>query len=115
MVSAKASRLIQSATTAIRNLVSEGASVRRTAQTLMRDHAEACEIAESYWEQCNPTISNLPQSLLTKLFVYAWVRRERRTLLCDHNYVDVSEAGPDSGNVDHECSKCGHYVHASLY
>jgi len=34
---------------------------------------------------------------------------------CVHKWVDVSTAGPDSGNMDVECSKCGAYKHIPLY
>jgi len=35
--------------------------------------------------------------------------------VCDHEYIDCSYGGPDSGNMDHKCKKCGHYVSVPLY
>jgi hypothetical protein len=32
-----------------------------------------------------------------------------------HDTVDVSTAGPDSGNMDHECRTCGRYWSVPLY
>lgn len=34
---------------------------------------------------------------------------------CDHKFVDRSHAGPESGDMDIECSKCGYYVSIPLY
>lgn len=33
----------------------------------------------------------------------------------NHKLVDRSSAGPDSGNMDHECVRCGEYWSAPLY
>lgn len=33
----------------------------------------------------------------------------------DHDLVDCSEAGPDSGNMDHRCRRCGQYWSIPLY
>jgi len=41
-----------------------------------------------------------------------------RMLLCKkfgHKVVDVSSGTPDSGNMDHECERCGEYWHVPLY
>lgn len=38
--------------------------------------------------------------------------------LCDgigHDIVDRSSAGPDSGNMDYECIRCGQYWSVPLY
>jgi hypothetical protein len=32
-----------------------------------------------------------------------------------HKLVDRSSAGPESGNADHDCSRCGEYWHWPLY
>lgn len=32
-----------------------------------------------------------------------------------HKLVDCSSAGPESGNMDHECKRCGEYWHRTLY
>ncbi len=32
-----------------------------------------------------------------------------------HDLRDLSSAGPDSGNMDHECVRCGLYFHVTLY
>lgn len=32
-----------------------------------------------------------------------------------HKLSDCSSAGPDSGNMDHECLRCGHYWSVPLY
>lgn len=32
-----------------------------------------------------------------------------------HKWVDCSYAGPDSGNMDMECERCGYYDHIPLY
>ena len=39
-------------------------------------------------------------------------------LICDkfgHKYVDYGHAGPDSGPIDLECSRCGYSHHEQLY
>ena len=33
----------------------------------------------------------------------------------DHEIEDCSSAGPDSGNMDHECVRCGQYWSVPLY
>jgi len=41
-----------------------------------------------------------------------------KTLVCyikDHDLEDCSSAGPDSGNMDHQCKRCGRYWHVPLY
>jgi hypothetical protein len=35
--------------------------------------------------------------------------------MCDHDWIDDSHAGPDSGNIDMTCRKCGKTCYASLY
>lgn len=38
--------------------------------------------------------------------------------VCDregHVWRDVSHAGPNGGDADHECQRCGKYVHVPLY
>lgn len=38
--------------------------------------------------------------------------------LCEeigHDIVDCSFAGPDNGNMDHECRRCGQYWSVPLY
>ena len=32
-----------------------------------------------------------------------------------HDLVDVSSAGPESGDMDHECRRCGEYWSVPLY
>ena len=32
-----------------------------------------------------------------------------------HKWEDYSHAGPDSGSIDMECSRCGHSYHHCLY
>jgi hypothetical protein len=34
---------------------------------------------------------------------------------CDHDWIDESEAGPDSGNIDMTCRKCGKVCYVNLY
>lgn len=34
---------------------------------------------------------------------------------CDHDWIDESHAGPDSGNIDMTCRKCGKVCYANLY
>ena len=34
---------------------------------------------------------------------------------CDHDWVDDSHAGPNSGNIDMTCHKCGKTCYAKLY
>jgi len=36
-------------------------------------------------------------------------------MLGEHLIVDCSSAGPDSGNMDHACARCGRYWHVPLY
>lgn len=36
-------------------------------------------------------------------------------VLGDHDIVDCSDAGPDSGNMDHRCRRCGQYWSVPLY
>lgn len=33
----------------------------------------------------------------------------------EHVIVDCSSGGPDSGDMDHACSRCGQYWHVQLY
>lgn len=59
------------------------------------------------------------------LFVFDWVQEEpewvdqmNRAAQCwaqGHDIVDVSTAGPDSGNMDHECKRCGQEWRVPLY
>lgn len=32
-----------------------------------------------------------------------------------HKIIDCSSAGPESGNMDHACERCGEYWHIPLY
>lgn len=32
-----------------------------------------------------------------------------------HDIEDCSSGGPESGNMDHECKRCGEYWHVPLY
>jgi hypothetical protein len=111
----KLTKSIKAATADLDKLVSSKASVRVMAQNLMGRHAKALEEMEAIWSQCCPPSSKIPQSLLLKLAAYQWARRHRKVALCDHNYIDVSDAGPNSGDMDFQCCKCGHYVSAQLY
>jgi hypothetical protein len=41
-----------------------------------------------------------------------------RTTICryrGHAWVDCSYAGPDSGNMDMYCERCGYHFHHTLY
>lgn len=40
---------------------------------------------------------------------------QRRAVDCDHDWVDDSHAGPDSGNIDMTCRKCGKTCYTNLY
>lgn len=49
-------------------------------------------------------------------YVYVW--SGLAPLICKrygHKLADLSSAGPESGNMDHECSRCGAYWHVPLY
>jgi hypothetical protein len=53
------------------------------------------------------------QGLLWYCFVHKW-----DALLCwkfGHKPIDCSSGGPDGGNMDHECERCGEYWHVTLY
>ncbi len=52
--------------------------------------------------------------------VYAWddLDDAEAAAVCDregHVWQDVSHAGPDGGDADHECQRCGLYVHVPMY
>jgi hypothetical protein len=47
-----------------------------------------------------------------------WARQRDAEDTCrrqGHDIVDCSSAGPDSGNMDHECRRCGQYWPVPLY
>ena len=55
-------------------------------------------------------------------FIWPYVRNAIRQLVnrcvCffkGHDLRDLSSAGPDSGNMDHECVRCGRYYRVTLY
>lgn len=47
---------------------------------------------------------------------YSCARTLLKQFTCPHNNLrDCSSAGPDSGNMDHECLDCGRYWSVTLY
>ena len=51
----------------------------------------------------------------TLVYMIAQWTAEAECLLNDHEIVDCSTAGPDSGNMDHCCTRCGKYWSCPLY
>ncbi len=56
-----------------------------------------------------------------RAYVEAWYYHFRwlaQIMVCrfkGHKWVDDSSCGPDSGNMDHYCARCGHSIHYTLY
>ena len=55
-----------------------------------------------------------------RLWSFAWARmsevvRSIHCKICGHKIVDCSSAGPEGGNMDYECSRCGAYWRRPLY
>jgi hypothetical protein len=51
-------------------------------------------------------------------YVAALLNEIRKAAVCGffgHDLVDCSTGGPDSGNMDHECRRCGRYWDVPLY
>lgn len=46
---------------------------------------------------------------------FAWIFKALRCTFTDHVWVDDSSAGPESGNMDMYCSRCGLHFHHQLY
>lgn len=50
--------------------------------------------------------------------IWFFTRHQIDILICKirgHKIIDCSIAGPNSGNMDHECERCGKYWHIPLY
>lgn len=51
-------------------------------------------------------------------FIWSYISFGFLELICKfrgHNLVDDSVCGPDSGNMDHHCSRCGQSWEVTLY
>ena len=46
---------------------------------------------------------------------YRTLVAELECLVEGHDLMDVSSGGPDHGNMDHECVRCGQYFRVPLY
>jgi hypothetical protein len=46
---------------------------------------------------------------------FAWIFRALRCAFTYHAWVDDSYAGPNSGNMDMYCARCGYHFHHTLY
>lgn len=58
----------------------------------------------------------LPEAVYVKVILP--LQHGAALLVCryrGHALVDESTAGPDSGNMDHSCRRCGQYWHVPLY
>lgn len=59
----------------------------------------------------NPWGHSLHSTMISEIDSEDWHK-------CDtegHLLRDCSYGGPDSGNMDHECTRCGQYWHVPLY
>ena len=54
----------------------------------------------------------LTESLIANL---AWLIEALECIMLDHEWVDCSSAGPESGDIDLRCRRCGYHVHHQLY
>lgn len=43
------------------------------------------------------------------------IQARRRCLTSGHRYVDESYGGLESGGIDVNCTRCGHYIHHHYY
>jgi hypothetical protein len=55
------------------------------------------------------------QHLRFWLYYLGVIALRLRCALTDHDWEDCSTAGPDSGDMDHCCKRCGYYVSVPLY
>jgi len=52
------------------------------------------------------------------IFSHMYIRSGLAPWICKrygHKLVDYSSGGPDSGNMDHACRRCGKFWHVPLY
>lgn len=72
------------------------------------------------WMESHHEYGCCPEDNLCSDFLY-WLRygvhllKRLRCRIFGHRWIDDSTAGPDSGNMDMYCPRCGEHFHHQLY
>lgn len=83
--------------------------------TSTEDCSDTCQGCE-YHKYSKPYKPRVIHFIAGRASLVTWIIAKAITCFSQgHRAQDCSSAGPESGNMDHECVRCGKYWHVPLY